>query len=110
MYVRCAYFEGDVAAENREKFNRFFEDVAVPLINKFPGIRGVRLLRSEWREEGAPNIYQTIELTFDNREAVEAALASPARENNLENMRKSGIMDLFDGTVRHINFEVPAYR
>jgi len=110
MYVRCAYFEGDVAPENREKFNRFFEEEAVPLINKFPGIRGVRLLRSEWREEGAPNVYQTIELTFETREDVKAALASPAREKNLENTRNSGIMDLFDGTVRHINYAVPAYR
>jgi len=49
MYVRCAYFVGDVASENQDKFNRFFEDEAIPLIHKFPGIRSVRLLRAEWR-------------------------------------------------------------
>jgi len=110
MYVRCAYFVGDVASENQDKFNRFFEDEAIPLIHKFPGIRSVRLLRAEWREEGAPNLYQVIELTFDNREAVETALASEERAFNIARMKDSGIMDLFDGKVVHVNFEVPASR
>ena len=108
MYVRCAYFIGDVAAENQQKFNRFFEEEAVPLINKFPGIRGVRLLRADWREEGAPNFYHVLELTFDDAAAVETALASEERAANIAHMQKSGIMDLFDGKIVHVNFEVPA--
>ncbi|MBC8157930.1 MAG: EthD family reductase [Alphaproteobacteria bacterium] len=110
MHVRCAYFVGDVAAENQAKFNRFFEEEAVPRINKFPGIRSVRLLRSEWREEGAPNLYQFIELTFDDAAAIETALASEERAANIAHMQNSGIMDLFDGKVVHVNFEVAASR
>ena len=110
MYVRCAYFNGDVAAENQDKFNRFFEEEAVPRIHTFPGIRGVRLLRAQWREDGAPNLYQFIELTFDSAEAIEAALASDERAANIAHMQNSGIMDLFDGKVVHVNYEVAASR
>jgi uncharacterized protein (TIGR02118 family) len=108
MYVRCAYFEGTVAPENRERFDRFFEQEVVPLISQFPNIRGVRLLRSEWREEGAPDIYQTIEMTFDSKEDVATALASDARAQNKENTQNSGIMELFQGRLYHINHGVPA--
>ncbi len=108
MYVRCAYFEGTVAAENRERFDRFFDEEVIPMITRFPNLRRVRLLRGEWFEEGAPGIYQTIELTFDSKEDVDTALASEARTRNVENMKKSGIMDLFDGRLYHINHRVDA--
>ena len=75
MYVRCAYFEGTVAAENRERFDRFFDEEVIPMITRFPNLRRVRLLRGEWFEEGAPGIYQTIELTFDSKDDIDAALA-----------------------------------
>ena len=110
MYVRCAYFEGTVAPENRERFNRFFEDEVVPLVARFPNIRTVRLLRSDWHEDGAPGIYQTMEMTFDSLADVEAALASEPRAENKENTQKSGIMDLFDGRLYHINHRVDAIR
>lgn len=92
-------FEGTVAPENRERFNRFFEEEVVPLVARFPKIRSVRLLRSDWLEEGAPGIYQTMEMTFDS-------LASEPRAENKANTLKSGIMDLFDGHLYHINHRV----
>ena len=108
MYVRCAYFDGFVDADVRERFDKFFVEQAIPLISKFPNLRGVRLLRGDWFEEGAGSIYQTIEMTFDSKEDMEAALSSDARDVNKANTQKSGVMSLFKGRVYHINHRIDA--
>lgn len=104
MYVRCAYFEGEVAPENRERFDRFMREEVVPRILRFPGIRRFRIMRAGWHEEGATRLYQTFELTFDSLEAIERALASPERADNVAKMKE--IMPLFAGRIVHVNHEV----
>lgn len=106
MFVRCAYFIGDVAAENRAKFDTFIDTQSAPILATFPGLKSFRILRGRWYEEGAPGIYMTIELTFDSLADIEAALASEQRARNLEKMKE--ILPLFEGQVRHVNYEVGA--
>lgn len=108
MYVRCAYFMGTVAPENRARFNAFFDNESLPIMATFPNIRGVRILRGEWYEEGAPGIYQTIELTFDAKEDIDAMLKSEPRARNLKKLAE--IMPLFEGKVFHINHRIDARR
>lgn len=106
MWVRCAYFVGTVAPENQEKFNTAVDTKARDKISSFPGLKGLRILRGRWREDGAPNVYQVIELTFDSEEGIAGALASKERAENLEIMGE--IMPMFEGSVYHINYEVSA--
>ena len=108
MYVRCAYFVGTVAPEHQAEFDRVYEERAMPLIAKFPNIRMARLLRGDWHEEGAPPVYQVIELTFDSKEDLETALASEARHANLRMLKESGVESYLDGSIFHINYAVPA--
>lgn len=106
MWVRCGMFVGSVKPENQAKFNTFIDTRVRDKISGFPGLRKLRVLRARWLEDGDPGIYQTIEMTFDSLEAIEAALASPQRAENIVLMKE--IMPLFEGKVFHVNYEVAA--
>lgn len=110
MYVRCAYFVGTVAPEHKAEFDRVYEEKAMPIIATFPKIRSARLLRGDWHEtaKGAPPVYQVIELTFDSKEDLEAALASEPRAANLKMLKEAGVEQYLDGSIYHINYSVPA--
>ncbi len=106
MWVRCGYFIGTVKSENKEEFDAFCDTKARAHLLTYPGIRKVRILRSAWHEDGAPGIYQTFELTFDSKEAIDVMLKSPERDAMGALM--SQILPLFDGYTKHINYEVSA--
>ena len=103
-YTRCAYFEGDVAPENQERFNNFIDEEVVPIMRTFPGLRQLRIYRPVWREEGALNLYQQFELTFDSEEDIEQFLASEERQANKDKLDQ--ILPLFDGQIKHVNHRV----
>ncbi len=104
MFVRCAYFEGDVAPENRERFDRVVDQEIAPLMARFPKVRAVRILRGDWFEDAAPRYYQTFEMQFDTAEDIEAALQAPVRKQI--HAKLSEILPLFDGSIKHINHRV----
>jgi antibiotic biosynthesis monooxygenase (ABM) superfamily enzyme len=106
MWVRCGMFVGSVKPENQAKFNAFIDTRVRDKIATFPGLRRLRILRAKWREDGAPDIYQTIEMTFEDAAAIDAMLASPERAENVTLMKE--IMPLFEGKVYHVNYEVSA--
>ncbi len=106
MWVRHGYFFGTVKPENQEKFNAFIDTKARAQWLKFPGLKKLRILREKSHDEGAPGIYQTIELTFESAEAIEKMLASPERAAMGPLM--SEIMPLFEGYTKHVNYEVSA--
>lgn len=101
MYVRCAYFEGDVDPGDRARFDGFMEAEIMPRLAKMPRVRAVRLLRGREFEEGAPHFYQTIEQDYDSLEDIENALASEIRAELREKL--SEVMPLFEGRLSHIN-------
>ena len=104
MYIRCAYFEGSVAPQNQKKFDDFVLYEMVPLITKFPKIRDVKVLRDIWRENDAPPIYLSLQLTFDTKEDMEAALQS--EERSASRAKSEEIIPFLDGRVYHINYAV----
>ena len=106
MWVRYGYFIGTVKPENRAEFDAFCDSKAREQLLKYPGIRQVRILRARWHEEGVPGIYQTFELTFDSKEAIDVMLQSPERTAMGQLMGQ--IMHLFEGHTKHINYEVTA--
>ncbi|WP_316980408.1 EthD domain-containing protein [Shumkonia mesophila] len=107
MYIRCAYFVGTVAPENRARFDSFIDTECAPIIATFPNLRSFRILRGRWYEKGAPDIYMTIEMSFDGDAAVEAYLTSEERARNGAKMKQ--ILPLFEGRIFHINHEVGAH-
>ncbi len=106
MYVRCAYFEGYVDPDDRQRFDEFMVTEIMPRLTKMPKVRAVRLLRGQAFEDDAPLIYQTIEQDYDSLEDIDRALASEVRAA----MRKklAEVMPLFKGRLYHINHLVTA--
>lgn len=64
-------------SSNEEKFNRWYDEVHVPLLLKFPGLRSVSRLRMLGDDEGYPG-YLAI-YTFADKEAFEAYGRSPEK-------------------------------
>ena len=54
MYVRCAYFEGNVDVADRERFESIVREQIAPQMLRFPRIRNLRLL---WGREPADKRY-----------------------------------------------------
>ncbi|MBM3517637.1 MAG: EthD family reductase [Alphaproteobacteria bacterium] len=106
MYVRCGFFEGEVASEDRARFDAFWEEIALPLARRLPGIRSARILRGRQYEPDAPRFYQVVELSFGSLADIEAALASPVRAEI--RARYAEFAPLFKGRLTHINCEVCA--
>lgn len=104
MLVRHAYFRGTVEPSRRDEFERYFDETLVPLIAAYPRLRGLRILRSPIGQEQSGPIYQVVETTYDDAEALDAALRSEERRRLYEQQEK--IMHLFLGEVAHADFRV----
>ena len=101
MYVRCAYFEGDVAPASRAHFDHVMDSEIMPRLTRMPGVRAVRLLRGVAFEDEAPHLYQTIEQEYDSLDAIDAALASEVRSEMRAKLAE--IMPLFEGRLWRVN-------
>ena len=102
MYVRCAFFEGEVEAANRDRFEKQFSSTIVPLLRQLPGLIELRILRPELREPGAPPIHLQAEMVFASRAELEQALQSDVAPRI--KAKAAEIMPLFSGRVYHVNY------
>lgn len=110
MFVRCAYYVGTVAPENRKAFDDYVLNVHLPDVASWPRLRGLRLLKNDGAPYlgEAPRYYQCFELAFDTQEDMNFCMASPARVAT----RKQAAEDLalfkglFIGDVHHVNYHV----
>jgi uncharacterized protein (TIGR02118 family) len=59
------------------EFDRHYFDVHLPLIRKFPGIRNVEITRVTGAPIGEAKFHLVAEMSFDSRDAMDRALASP---------------------------------
>jgi len=100
MIIRTAVLEGDVPEADRAHFDGQMRETVLPAILRYPGIRDVKLRWTAEQEAGAPPVYLTFDLYFDDLEAMHDALASETRQ---EVRRQLGtIMPLFKGRVYHL--------
>lgn len=104
MYVRCGYFIGRPVEGKKDELDAQLRAI-VNLYPKFPGIRWANMLIADEVDEGAPAIYATIQFAFDSKEALEAALATPHRQELRAQYAKT-VLPLFEGTVLHANQHV----
>jgi uncharacterized protein (TIGR02118 family) len=59
-----------------EDFDKHFDEVHLPLIRKFPGLRRLEVTRITGAPIGETKFHAMAEMYFDTHEAVDAALAS----------------------------------
>ena len=63
----------DIAA-----FDKHYDDVHTPLVKKMPGLRRLEVSKITGVAIGEPPHYLLCDMYFDSRDALDAALASPA--------------------------------
>ncbi len=79
MITRFALFEGQVHPGETDAFRAAILAEVLPHWKSFPGVLAVRVCFSNERDEGAPELPLILAITYPDREAVDAALASPQR-------------------------------
>ena len=104
MFVRCAYFEGNVATENRERFAALVREGIAPNMRRFPEIRRLECRWGYEFEADDRGIYLTIEHSYDSPEDIAAAITSDVRSAMQPAIDEA--MSLFQGRVYHVNYEV----
>ena len=110
MFVRCAYYVGTVAIENRMVFDDYVLNVHLPDVASWPRLRRLRLLKNDGEPYlgEAPRYYQCFELTFDTQEDMDFCMASPMRAATRKQMQEDskGFKELFIGEVHHVNYTI----
>jgi hypothetical protein len=104
MIVRQALFRGRIHAGREAEFRRFVEERLMPLWRQFPGVRDVRVQLELDRDAGVDPVPLSLSMVFDDRAAVDVALAAPVR---FESRGVTGeLLTMFDGRVEHHVFEI----
>jgi hypothetical protein len=103
MYLRCAYFEGRVAATDRDRFESVVREHIAPQMLRFPGIRSLRLLWGREQETPDRNIYLVVEHGYDSIEDIQIAITSDVRAGMQSALDE--LITLFDGRIYHVNYE-----
>jgi uncharacterized protein (TIGR02118 family) len=75
-------------------FDAHYRDVHAPIVRRYPGIRGLRLTRTDGAAGRPADYYLMAEMSFDSRADLDEALASDAgRESgrDLRNFAQAGV-------------------
>lgn len=100
--VRTAFFEADLTDEQKQDFYNYMEKEVVPIIRTFPNNLGVVVSKPETIEaESHKNLLLMMQHSYQNKEAMEAAIASDARIASM-NATKI-IIEKYNIYVHHIN-------
>lgn len=59
-----------------EEFDRHYNDLHLPLVRKYPGLRKLEITRITGAPIGESKFHIMAEMYFDSKEAMDAALAS----------------------------------
>ncbi len=106
MIVRSAYFEGEIKAEGRARFEQLVKDELAPRMRELPNIRRLCFyFGKEYETEDRPICF-VVEHGYDSLDDVNTAKASPAREAITPALEE--LMTLFEGRVYHVNHEMDA--
>jgi uncharacterized protein (TIGR02118 family) len=82
------------APDDPAAFDAHYRDVHTPIVRRYPGLRDLRLTRTDGVAGRAPDYYLVSEMVFDSRAALDEALASDAgRESgrDLRNFAGAGV-------------------
>jgi len=80
--------------EDPAAFDAHYRDTHAPIVHRYPGLRDVRLTRTDGVAGRAPAFYLIAEMAFDSRADLDAALASEAgveSGRDLRNFASAGV-------------------
>ena len=63
--------------EDTAEFDKHYDNVHTPLVKKYPGLQKLEITRITGAPIGETKYYLMAEMYFDNKDAMDAALASP---------------------------------
>lgn len=100
MITRYALFEGTIHAGKTEEFRKAVMDELLPRWLAFPGALEVRVTFADERDAGAPEFPLILAVDYPSREAVTAALDSPARAAGRA-ATEALLPRFFEGRIHH---------
>jgi len=107
MYIRCAFFRGQVKPGCDQAFTDYVRQKLVPLWTRFPGATEVRVLRQEESDTADPRLEMVLQIRYPSRAAIEQALASDVRTESREVTK--GLLAYYDGDIFHTVFRADDY-
>jgi len=107
MFKRLAFFEGKILAGREAEFDAYIKERLVPLWTQFPRATRVETLREVEAEDGSHRYPLVLEISYPDKAAIEAAMASSVRFESRE-MTK-GLLAMFEGRVFHVVYGLNDY-
>jgi hypothetical protein len=100
VITRYAIFEGQVHDGRTPEFRAAVLAEVLPKWQAFPGALAVRVGFADERDDGAPEFPMILAISYPDRAAVDAALASPTRAE-AKAATESVLARFFDGRIHH---------
>ncbi len=107
MFIRCAFFRGQVKPGMEADFTRYMHERLVPLWTRFPGALEVRVLRQLESDVADPHLAMMLAVRYARREDIAIALDSAVRHESREVSK--GLFEMFDGSVFHTVFSAEEF-
>ena len=107
MFIRCAFFNGQVKPGFEAQFTAYVRDRLVPLWTQFPGAEEVRVLRQLETDDERQQHAMVLAIRYPSQAAIDAALASAVRFESREVTK--GLLEMFEGSVFHTVFTADQY-
>jgi len=101
-HIRTAFFEGAVAANNRDQFETIINDELVPSMKKFPNILRVEAFWATDIEDPEREIMLCLQHEYAEHSHIQQAITSDVRleiQPIIESLKK-----LFNGHIYHVNY------
>ncbi|MDQ3880747.1 MAG: EthD family reductase [Chloroflexota bacterium] len=73
--------------EDAAAFDAHYRDVHLPIVQRYPGLRELRLSRTSAPAGGRSPYYLMAEMLFEDRAALDAAVASDAGRESARDLR-----------------------
>ena len=102
MFIRCAFFKGQIKSGMEDSFHAYWRENLVPLWSAFPQLLELRVLNEVESDDTENPFPLVLVMKFATRNDIKEALASSARWTSKETSK--GLLDMFDGNVIHTVF------
>jgi len=100
--TRCAFFQGRIIPGREQEFYQYVEQVMLPLWQKFPNVRHLRVCTQHTSDTLQPAYPLVMMMGFDCEEDIAEALSSDVRAESQNASRK--LIAMFEGTIFHTVF------
>lgn len=107
MFVRSAFFHGQLSAEQHTEFKHHMTTVVAPLVRTFPGCQRLEQFWSVEGDDTAPDTILIMMHCYTDKEAMLAALESEQRTASMQATME--ILGRLPVEVYHINQQLIDY-